>query len=84
MGVAIHQNTGPKTFGDLSNAGVLVVVGYAELLKNDFAKLAGATAGTVAEFVRDASGTWEFHEMVRGFGSEPIVFGTEMGSAPRP
>ncbi|WP_331733997.1 TerD family protein (plasmid) [Streptomyces sp. NBC_00080] len=84
VGVAIHQNTGPKTFGDLSNAGVLGVEGYAELLKDDFAKLAGATAGTVAESVRDASGTWEFHEMVRGFDSEPIVFSTEMGSAPRP
>ena len=79
VGVAIHQDTGSKTFGDLSNAGVLVVEGYAELLKDDFAQIAGSTAGTVAEFVRNASGTWEFHEMVRGFDSEPVVFSAEMG-----
>ncbi|MFJ9720639.1 TerD family protein [Streptomyces sp. NPDC101213] len=83
VGVAIHQDTGSKTFGDLSNAGVLVVEGYTELLKDDFARIAGSTAGTVAEFTRDASGTWEFHATVRGFDSEPVVFSTEMGSAPR-
>ncbi|GGS30350.1 TerD-family protein [Streptomyces humidus] len=84
VGVVIHQNTGPKTFGDLSNAGVLVVEGYRELLKDDFAQLAGSTAGTVAEFTRDASGTWEFHPMVRGFDSEPVAFAAEMGAAGRP
>ncbi|MCF4136602.1 TerD family protein [Streptomyces sp. Tue 6430] len=83
VGVAIHQDTGSKTFGDLSNAGVLVVEGYTELLKDDFTQIAGSTAGTVAEFTRDASGTWEFHAMVRGFDSEPVVFSAEMGSAPR-
>ncbi|MFF5188195.1 TerD family protein [Streptomyces sp. NPDC000345] len=83
VGVAIHQNTGPKFFGDLSNAGVLVVDGYTELMKDDFAQIAGSTAGTVAEFAKDTSGTWEFHEMVRGFDSEPAVFSAEMGSVPR-
>ena len=82
VGVAIHQNTGPKTFGDLSNAGVLVVDGYTELLKDDFTQLAGSTAGTVAEFTRTPSGTWEFHSRVRGFDSDPVVFSSEMGSAP--
>lgn len=43
VGVAIHQNTDPKTFGDISNAGVLVVEGYTELLKDDFAQLAGSS-----------------------------------------
>jgi tellurium resistance protein TerD len=61
VGVAIHQNSGPKTFGDISNAGVLVVEGYKELLKGDFAQVAGSTAATVAEFARDTSGAWEFH-----------------------
>ncbi|MFF8392055.1 TerD family protein [Streptomyces sp. NPDC016172] len=82
VGVAIHQNSGPKTFGDLSNAGVLVVEGYKELLKDDFAQVAPFTALTVAEFTRDASAAWEFHELVRGFDSDPAVFTTEMGSAP--
>ncbi|MEU1852974.1 TerD family protein [Streptomyces sp. NPDC019990] len=81
VGVAIHQNTGSKTFGDLSNAGVLVAEGYTELLKDDFTQIAGSTAGTVAEFTKNASGAWVFHEMVRGFDSEPVVFSAEMGAA---
>ncbi|WP_405880854.1 TerD family protein [Streptomyces sp. NBC_01136] len=84
VGVAIHQNHGPKTFGDISNAGVLVVKGYSELLADDFARVAGSTAATVAEFTRDVSGTWEFHEMIRGFDSDPVVFTAEMGSTPQP
>lgn len=82
VGVAIHQNSGLKTFGDLSNAGVLVVEEYKELLKDEFAQVAGSTAATVAEFARDTSGAWEFHEMVRGFDSDPVVFAAEMGGAP--
>jgi tellurium resistance protein TerD len=82
VGVAIHQNSGPKTFGDISNAGVLVVEGYKELLKDEFAQVTGSTAATVAEFVRGTSGAWEFHAMVRGFDSNPVVFAAEMGSAP--
>ncbi|NEC85351.1 TerD family protein [Streptomyces sp. SID12501] len=84
VGVAIHQNSGPKKFGDLSNAGVLVVEGYRELLKDDFAQLSGSTAATFAEFTRDASQDWEFREMVRGFDSDPVLFTAEMGSAPQP
>ncbi|MFG2549501.1 TerD family protein [Streptomyces sp. NPDC048581] len=83
VGVAIHQNSSPKTFGDISNAGVLVVEEYKELLKDEFAQVAGSTAATVAEFARDTSGAWEFHEMVRGFDSDPVVFAAEMGSAPQ-
>ena len=81
VGVAIHQNSGPMTFGDMSNAGVLVVEGYKELLKDEFAQVTGSTATTVAEFARDTSGAWEFHAMVRGFDSTPLVFAAEMGSA---
>ncbi|MCZ4508956.1 TerD family protein [Streptomyces sp. ActVer] len=82
VGVAIHQNSGPKTFGDLSNAGVLVAEGYRELLEDNFAQVSGCTATTVAEFTRDASTSWEFHKMVRGFDSDPEVFTAEMGSTP--
>ncbi|MEU1572388.1 TerD family protein [Streptomyces collinus] len=83
VGVAIHQTSGPKTFGDLSNAGVLVVEGYRELLKDDFAQVSGSTVATVAEFTRDVSGAWGFHQMIRGFDSDPVVFAAEMGNAPR-
>jgi stress response protein SCP2 len=82
VGVAIHQNSGPKTFGEISNAGVLVVEGYKELLKDDFAQVPGCSATTVAEFTRQTSSAWEFHEMVRGFDSDPVVFAAEMGNAP--
>ena len=82
VGVAIHQDSGPKTFGDLSNAGFLVVEGYQELLKDDFAQVAGSSAATVAEFTRKSSAVWEFHEMVRGFDSDPVLFAAEMGNAP--
>ncbi|MFI1563576.1 TerD family protein [Streptomyces sp. NPDC020490] len=84
MGVVIHQNSGPKTFGDISDTGVLVVEGYTELLKDDFGQIAGSTAGTVAEFRRDDSGTWEFHDMIRGFDSDAVTFAQEMGAAPQP
>ncbi|MFE9675432.1 TerD family protein [Streptomyces sp. NPDC006259] len=82
VGVVIHQNSGPKTFGDLTNAGVLVVEGYRELLKDDFARLAGSTAATVAEFTRDTLTKWTFRELVRGFDSDPVAFTAEMGGVP--
>ncbi|MCT9084493.1 TerD family protein [Streptomyces fulvoviolaceus] len=83
VGVSIHQSGGDRTFGDLSNAEVVVVEGYKELLADDFARFAGSTAVTVAEFVRNASGAWEFHEMLRGFDTDPVAFTAEMGNAPR-
>ncbi|MEV5696509.1 MULTISPECIES: TerD family protein [Streptomyces violaceoruber group] len=83
VGVAIHQDDGHKTFGDVSNTGVVVAEGYEELLTDDFQRVAGATAATVAEFTRNTSGAWEFREAVRGFDSDPVLFTAEMGSAPR-
>jgi tellurium resistance protein TerD len=80
VGVAIHQSGGPRVFGDISNAGVLVVEGYRQLLVDDFAGVADATATTVAEFTRDADGAWHMHEMIRGFDSDPVLFTAEMGS----
>jgi tellurium resistance protein TerD len=79
VGVAIHQDGGPRTFGDLTNAGVLVVEGYRNLLVDDLTQVADATAATIAEFTRDASGRWEMHEMLRGFDSDPVLFAAEMG-----
>ncbi|MEU5533613.1 TerD family protein [Streptomyces sp. NPDC020362] len=80
VGVAIHQEGGPRTFGDIANAGVLVLEGYRQLLFDDFAGVADATAATIAEFTRDASGAWELREMIRGFDSDPELFMAEMGS----
>lgn len=83
VGVVIHQDGGHRTFGDLTNAGVLVVQRYTELVEDDFAGVAGSTATTVAEFVKDASGTWAVHGMIRGSDSDPTPFTQEMGSTPR-
>ncbi|MER7565245.1 TerD family protein [Streptomyces sp. NPDC048523] len=80
VGVAIHQNGGPRTFGDLSHAGVLVVEGYRQLLSDDFTRLTDATAATIAEFTRDTSGSWHLGELIRGFDSDPAAFMAEMGS----
>jgi len=84
VGVAIHQRTGPLSFGDMPNTGVLVVDGYRELLKTDFGRVGRSSAATVAEFTRGTSGAWEFHEMIRGFDSDPAAFTTEMGGTPQP
>lgn len=79
VGVVIHQDGGPRTFGDMSNAGVLVVEGYREMLADDFTGIADATAATFAEFTRNASGAWEMRPMIRGFDSDPVSFTEEMG-----
>ncbi|MCX2179705.1 TerD family protein [Streptomyces sp. SKN60] len=81
VGVVIHQDDGPRTFGDIRNAGVLVVEKYTELLKDDFTRVAGAHAATIAEFVRDASGRWRMHALIRGHDSDPAAFIAEMGRA---
>ncbi|MEU5040701.1 TerD family protein [Streptomyces griseorubiginosus] len=83
VGVAIHQDAGPRTFGDLTHCGVLVVEGYRKLLTDDFAGVADATAATIAEFTRDAAGCWHFGELIRGFDSNPTGFMAEMGSVRR-
>jgi len=80
VGVAIHQNHGPKTFGDVSNRGVLVTEGYRQLLADDLSKVSGSTAATIAEFTRDATGQWVMRERIKGFDSDPVVFTAEMGT----
>ncbi|MEW2167113.1 TerD family protein [Streptomyces sp. NPDC007084] len=79
VGVAIHQNQGALTFGDMTRAGVLVVEDYTELLEIDFARVAASTATTVVEFTRDTTGTWALREMVRGFDGSPTAFAAQMG-----
>ncbi|MGK5548560.1 TerD family protein [Streptomyces sp. URMC 127] len=79
VGVAIQQNGGRKTFGDVPNTGVRVVEGYTELVADDFAGVAGATAATVVEFERNGSGVWECRPAVRGYDTDPQTFATVMG-----
>lgn len=79
IGVVVQQGGGRWTFGDVAGKGVLVQQGYAELMTDDLASVAGATAATVGEFVRNTSGEWDFHAMLRGFDGDPDVFARTMG-----
>ena len=79
VGVVIHQNTVPRTFGDIRNAGVVVAQKHTELLTHDFSRVTGSIATTVAEFTRNGSDEWEIREMIQGSDSEPVAFTTEMG-----
>ncbi|MCX4789867.1 MULTISPECIES: TerD family protein [unclassified Streptomyces] len=79
VGVAIQQRDGHKTFAEIANTGVQVREGYTNLAEDDFSAVGAATAATVAEFVRSASGVWEFHATVRGFDGDPDSFAATMG-----
>ncbi|MFE7352095.1 TerD family protein [Streptomyces sp. NPDC057543] len=80
VGVAIQQRDGHKTFAEIANTGVQVREGYTNLAEDDFSAVGTATAATVAEFARSASGVWEFHATVRGFDGDPDSFAGMMGS----
>ncbi|MEU9761997.1 TerD family protein [Streptomyces sp. NPDC047985] len=82
VGVAIQQRDGRRTFGDIPNTAVQVREGHSSLSEDDFSSVGDATAATVAEFVRDASGVWEFHDTVRGFDGDPESFAAAMGGRP--
>lgn len=82
VGVAIQQRDGHKTFAGIESTGVEVREGYTNLSEDDFSAVGAATAAIVAEFIRTASGVWEFHGTVRGFDGDPESFAAEMGSRP--
>lgn len=79
VGVAIQQREGRKTFGDVPNTLVRILEGITELTQNDFGAASGATAATVAEFVRGESGQWAFRDAFRTFDSDPESFADLMG-----
>ncbi|MBT2387744.1 TerD family protein [Streptomyces sp. ISL-11] len=79
VGVAIQQREGHKTFGAVPHTGIRISEGRAELLTGDFAGVSDCTAATVAEFVRDDAGAWQFRAAVRGFDTDPASFAAEMG-----
>ncbi|MET9885551.1 TerD family protein [Streptomyces sp. NPDC006430] len=83
VGVVI-QDTGPrdgrtKTFAGIGGTGLRIREGYTELAVTDFAGIPAATAATVAEFTRDASGAWSLEAVVRGFDADPEEFVQVMG-----
>jgi tellurium resistance protein TerD len=82
VGVAIQQRAGRLVFADVAHPGARVVEGYTQLADVDFSEVLDATAATVAEFVRNRSGDWEFRRMVRGFDTDPESFTRSMGGEP--
>ncbi|WP_399890051.1 TerD family protein [Streptomyces sp. BBFR51] len=84
VGVAIQQPTEDRTFGDVANPGLRIREGYTDLATDDFGGVLVATAATVAEFVRDDSGAWEFRAGVHGFDGDPDAFADTMGETRRP
>ncbi|MFF7971243.1 TerD family protein [Streptomyces sp. NPDC007905] len=81
VGVVIQQGPGGKTFVNVLNPAMRIREGYAVLAEDDFGSVLGATAATIAEFVRDESGGWTFHAGVHGFDDDPSTFTRVMGRA---
>ncbi|MGC4912152.1 TerD family protein [Streptomyces albogriseolus] len=82
VGVVIQQQA-PRTFSGVRNPGLRIREGYDVLAEDDFGGVLGARAATVAEFVREGSGPWEFRAGVQGFDGDPVHFTREMGAARR-
>lgn len=79
VGVAIQQGGVPKTFSDVTNCSFRIADGITELANSGFIGALGAKAATIAEFIRNDSGEWEFHEGIRGFDADPEEFSAVMG-----
>ncbi|MER5601169.1 TerD family protein [Streptomyces sp. NPDC002265] len=84
VGVVIQQRTADRTFVGVLNPGLRIREGYLVLAEDDFGNVLGATAATVAEFVRDPSGGWTFRPRVEGFDGDPATFTRTMGREQRP
>ncbi|MET8947306.1 TerD family protein [Streptomyces sp. NPDC004542] len=79
VGVVIQQRPVDRTFAGVLNPAVRIREGYDVLAEDDFGSVPGATAATVAEFVRAESGGWNFHPGVHGFEDDPATFTGSMG-----
>ncbi|MDG9720211.1 TerD family protein [Streptomyces sp. DH24] len=83
LGVVIQQRSSDKTLGSVANVGLRIREGYTVLAEDDFGGVLGATAATVAEFVRDETGAWDFRPGVHGSDADPATFTRTMGAARR-
>ena len=81
VGAVIQQRSTPRTFVGVINPALRIREGYTVLAEDDFGGVLGATAAKVAEFVRQESGTWDFHPGINGFEDDPATFTRSMGRA---
>ncbi|MFE0386280.1 TerD family protein [Streptomyces bungoensis] len=79
VGVVIQQRPARKAFADVLRPAMRIREGYTVLAEDDFGSVPGATAATIAEFVRDASGGWTLRAGVHGFDADPADFTRVMG-----
>ncbi|MFD7920920.1 TerD family protein [Streptomyces sp. NPDC059740] len=79
VGVVIQQRAGRLTFGEVAQPGVRVREEYTDLVVEDFAGVAGSTAATVVEFLRDEAGEWRLLPALRGYDVDPADFPGVMG-----
>ncbi|MFE7273181.1 TerD family protein [Streptomyces sp. NPDC057623] len=84
VGVVIQQNPATRTFVSVVNPALRIREGYTVMAEDDFGGVLGSTAATVAEFVREGSGTWDFHPGIHGFEDDPTTFTATMGATGRP
>jgi tellurium resistance protein TerD len=84
VGVVIQQRSEHKTFVNVLNPAMRIREGYTVLAEDDFGAVLGASAATIAEFVRDDSGEWTFRPGVHGFDEDPAAFTRTMGRQHRP
>lgn len=82
VGVVIQQRTGDRTFAAVSGVAMRIREGYTVLAEDDFGGVPRSTAATLAEFVRDEGGAWDFRPGVHGSDADPTAFTRTMG-APR-
>ncbi|WP_285440359.1 TerD family protein [Streptomyces sp. Caat 7-52] len=84
VGVVIQQRSEHKTFVHVLAPAMRIREGYTVLAEDDFGSVPGASAATIAEFVRDDSGEWAFRPGVHGFDEDPADFTRAMGRAHQP
>ncbi|MFE8013198.1 TerD family protein [Streptomyces antibioticus] len=82
LGVVIQQHREDRTFVNVANPAYRIREGYTVLAEGDFGDVLGATAATVAEFVRESDG-WSFNSGVQGFEDDPATFTRVMGQVRR-
>ncbi|MEU9104214.1 TerD family protein [Streptomyces xanthophaeus] len=70
-----------KTFADITGTGVRIREGHTDLAESGFESVRGATAATIAEFTREASGSWSLDARLLGFAVDPEEFARTMGAA---
>ncbi|MFF8321419.1 TerD family protein [Streptomyces bobili] len=79
VGVVIQQRPAERTFVSVINPAFRIREAYTVLAEDDFGGVLGATAATVAEFVRDPADGWSLHDGVQGYEDDPATFTRIMG-----